>query len=192
MYHEYGHGIHHHSAPTTAGVRIDRQLSEGVGDYVASTLTDNPRMHGIGGCHDNFRSASNHLTFCARGCDRAPPSAACRANSGRPGCSREEEHAAGQVIAAAWWDLRSMLVRRYGQDAGVATADRLFLRFLNKVSTMSSAYQAAIAADDDTDNNPGNGTVHSCEINRAFVNDAPDGVARFPDMKAHAVPCVAR
>jgi len=174
VYHEYGHGIHHHSPATESGIKMDGQVSEGVGDYVSNTITGNPNQRGIYSCHDNFRSSVNKLSYCASGCDLSP---------------RSEVHNAGKVIAAVWWEIRGYMQQRYGKDAGVAQSDRLFLKFLTKVGNMSSTYQAAIAADDDTDNDPSNGTVHSCEINRGFANTDPGAKAHFPRLKGYMVPC---
>jgi hypothetical protein len=176
VFHEYGHGIHDHSVAANSGMRMNAQVSEGVGDYVAATLTDNPLIHGISSCHDNFRNCVNHFSYCDSGCTFGP---------------RSEPHNAGQVIAGTWWEVRQNLIQRYGKEEGVATSDRLFLKFLTKVGNLTSSYQAAIAADDDTDNDPTNGTVHSCEINQAFANNAPGAKMHFPKLKGHLVPCEA-
>jgi len=172
VYHEYGHGIHDHSTPIP-GQRMDSQVSEGIADYVAATITDNPVMRGIFSCNDNFRSCVNSLTYCNRGCDITPAS---------------EVHQAGQVICAVWWEIRQQLIARYGKVRGVATADRIYLKFLTFVGNMFTTYQAAIAADDDIDNDPSNGTTHSCEINKAFANDDPNEPAHFPTLR-NLVPC---
>jgi hypothetical protein len=173
VYHEYGHGIHDHSPPPNSGLDFDGQVSEGVGDYIAATLTGNPNMRGIFACNDNFRSCVNTLTYCERGCDLS---------------SRSEAHDAGQVICAVWWELRQALIARYGEEKGVATADRLHLKFLTRVGDMYSAYRAAIAADDDNDGDASNGTTHSCEINRAFANDVKGSTKHFPTLRT-MVPC---
>jgi hypothetical protein len=174
VYHEYAHGIHAHSTPVDAGVSPDPQVSEGIADYVAATLTGNPNMRGIFGCDDNFRSCVNNLSYCEGGnCD-------FDANS--------EPHAAGQVLCGAWWKLRDQLIARYGNVQGVATADRLHLRFLTFVGNMHSAYQAAIAADDDDDGDPSNGTHHSCEINAAFLDALGPQLPHFPG-QPQRVPC---
>ncbi len=162
VYHEYGHGIHAHSSST-----FDGQVSEGIADFVAATINNHPQITGLTSCGSAFRSCENRLTYCASGCDLSPGS---------------EVHDAGQVICGVLWELREQLVARYGQDLGVATTERIMLKFLTLVGDMDSTYAAAIAADDDSDNDPFNGTLHSCEINRAFADDTPGAVAHFPSL----------
>lgn len=173
IYHEYGHGIHDHSAPPGSGGEMDGQVSEGIADYIAASITGNPNMRGIFSCHDNFRSCVNTLTYCEDGCDMDAYS---------------EVHDAGQVICAVWWEIHEQLVARYGETKGTDKSDRLHLKFLTHVGNMYSAYAAAIAADDDKDNDPSNGTTHSCEINKAFSNTAKGAKAHFPGLKG-MVPC---
>jgi hypothetical protein len=173
VYHEYAHGIHEHSPAASAGLLMDGQVSEGIADYVAATLTGNPNMRGLFACDDNFRSCENNLTFCEDDCDMSDDA---------------EVHDAGQVICAVWWEYRGYLAKRYGNKRGIKKADRHFLRFLTLVGDMHSAYQAAIASDEDPDHDPTNGTVHSCEINRAFANKKKGAVAHFPQLTGR-VPC---
>ena len=172
MYHEYGHGIHEHSPARGSDAMMDGQVSEGIADYIAATITNNPNMRGIFACDDNFRSCANELTYCNddNKCDFSPDS---------------EVHDAGQVICAVWWELRESFIARYGRKVGIPKADAFHLRFLSLVGDMNSAYKAAIAADEDKDKNPKNGTVHSCEINKAFADDLHP---HFPQLKG-MVPC---
>lgn len=184
VYHEYGHGIHHHL--TAAMGAFDVQVSEGAGDYVASTITNDPAMTGLLACKDTLptrnkavmRTCSNHYTYCSdkSKCDTYP---------------KDEPHTAAPIVCGAWWDLRTALSTRYGATEGVAKADALFLKFLTLATTMDKVYTAAIAADDDDDGDPSNGTNHSCEINQAFIGGESDGFAHFPDSIAQKVPCKA-
>lgn len=162
VYHEYGHGIHDNSSDV-----FDGQVSEGIADFTAATIRNSPSIAGIRGCSREFRTCQNDLTYCSGGCDHGPGSPV---------------HASGQVICAVWWELRTLLVERYGYDEGVSVTDKLFLDFLTAVSTMSSAYEATISVDEDDDGDPSNGTRHSCEINRAFANDDAGAIAHFPDL----------
>ena len=173
MYHEYAHGIHEHSPARGSDALMDGQVSEGIADYVAATLTNNPNMRGIFSCKDNFRSCVNEFTYCSDDskCDFSPDS---------------EVHDAGQVICGVWWELRESFIARYGRKVGVPKVDAFHLRFLSLVGDMNSAYKAAIAADEDTDKNPKNGTVHSCEINKAFADELHP---HFTELKG-MVPCV--
>lgn len=163
VYHEYGHGIHHHS-----GGSFDGQVSEGISDYIAATITNQPGIGGLQSCGSFFRHCENDYTYCSSGCDFGPGSPV---------------HSSGQVICAVWWGFRKQLVAMYGYDLGIATADRIFLRYLSLVGNMSSSYDAAIAADDDEDGDPSNGTRHSCELNRAFADDSDGAVAHFPELQ---------
>jgi hypothetical protein len=170
VFHEYGHAIHDHS-----GRYMDGQVSEGIADFVSATIRNDPDIGGIFSCRRSFRSCDNALSFCRRGCDFD---------------SWSDIHQTGQVICAALWEFRQMMVSRYGYDTGVAHTDRIFLRFLTLVGDMHSTYDAAIAADDDDDNNPANGTTHSCELNRAFADDSPGGTNHFPRLRG-VVPSLA-
>ncbi len=176
VFHEYGHGIHEHAPPAEAWVPMDGQVSEGIGDFIAATITNNPKMRGVFSCHDNIRDCENELTFCESGCDFDLYS---------------EAHDAGQVMCGVWWELRQHMVKRYGKKRGVTETDKLHLRFLALVGDMESAYEAAIAADEDADHNPDNGTDHSCQINRAFASDAKGATKHFPQLK-RKVPCQAK
>lgn len=162
VYHEYGHGVHDHS-----GGVFDGQVSEGVGDFIAATITNTPQISGLTSCGAAFRTCQNNYTYCSSGCTFGPGS---------------EVHDAGQIICGVMWEFRQQLIALYGKDLGTANADRIFLKFLNLVGNMTSSYDAAIAADDDDDGNPANGTKHSCEINKAFADDAPGATAHFPDL----------
>lgn len=162
VYHEYGHGIHDNSSDT-----FDGQVSEGIADFTAATIRNSPSIAGIRGCDREFRTCRNNLTYCGSGCDHGPGSPV---------------HASGQVICAVWWKLRELLVERYGYDEGVNITDKLFLDYLTAVTNMSSSYEATISVDEDDDNDPSNGTLHSCEINRAFADDRPGSTPHFPDL----------
>lgn len=181
VYHEYGHGVHHHLSGGKA--TFDPQVSEGAGDYVASTLTNSPDMTGLLKCDEVLptgnknvvRTCANHYTYCSDStkCDTA---------------GSDEPHTTAPIMCGAWWDVRDEFIKRYGQDKGVHKADALFLKFLSLSTKMDAAYSAAIAADEDDDGDPSNGTTHSCEINNAFLG-AANGLPHFPDSLKEAVPC---
>ena len=185
VYHEYGHSVHDHL--TANASTFDGQLSEGISDYISATITNDPNMTGLMDCHSvlpgytTLRTCVNNYTYCSdpRKCNSVPQHISRRLG---------EVHNAAPVICGALWDLRTNLVKRYGEAAGVEKADQLFLRFLRLATDMNSSYTAAIAADEDDDNNPRNGTVHSCEINRAFLG-TNGGTAHFPDAIRQGVPC---
>lgn len=85
-------------------------------------------------------------------------------------------HHNGQIWSAAWWDLRTSLRDLYGRQAGVPIADRLHAQTLRGSPNFSTAYDLAIASDDD-DGDASNGTPHSCLITAAF---ARHGMAPSP------------
>ncbi|HET6343680.1 MAG TPA: M36 family metallopeptidase, partial [Myxococcota bacterium] len=180
VYHEYGHGVHHHLSGMQ---QFDLQISEGAGDYVASTITNNPDMTGLISCKEPLptgnkrmqRTCANHYTYCKeRG--------TCDTFAG------EEAHTTAPVVCGAFWDLRESLIARYGANEGVRQADTLFLKFLSLSTNLDGIYSAAIAADEDDDGDPKNGTKHSCEINAAFLGEGAGLTAHFPDAKLDRVP----
>lgn len=172
VFHEYGHGAHDHL--TWSRATFDPQVSEGVADYFAASITGDPNITGLLGCdavlpgRSTMRTCVNQYTYChGRKCNSFP---------------HDEPHNAAPVLCAALWDLR--------QSLGAPWADQFFLRFMTLASDMNSAYEAAIAADEDEDGDPGNGTDHSCAINRAFLGIGTR-FAHFPDARSRAVPCNA-
>ena len=172
VYHEYGHGIHHHLAASYP--EFDGQLSEGVGDFVSASITGSPDITGLTGCKSVLggmlpRTCENKFTYCAgNSCDSS-------ANDLDP-------HQAAPVLCGAFWDLGKLMAKRYGAAEGKAQTQQLFLKFLVLAGNMDSAYSALISVDDDADQNVLNGTTHSCEINKAFA-------AHFPDVRRNLMPC---
>ncbi len=183
VYHEYGHGIHDHL--TANQYTFDHQVSEGVADYVMATMTNQPNVTGLMGCNailtgrNTKRTCVNHYSFC-RNRQR------CHSFPG------DEPHNSAPIMCGALWELRTAFKAKYGDSAGTLAADQFFLKFLTMVTDMNSAYSAAIAADDDADNDPRNGTDHSCEINQAFLGAGGNSFTHFPDLVRQRVPCVPR
>lgn len=186
VYHEYGHSIHHHLTANNSTFNL--QMSEGVADYAMATITNDPNVTGLTGCNNilsspgsvrpyrpTIRTCVNHYTYCGdTRCDAFPG---------------DEVHHSAPVMCGALWDMRTQLMADLGADDGAEKADQIFLRFLSYATDMSSAYTAAIAADDDDDGDPSNGTNHSCAINKAFLGDDA-GFAHFPGQVIYRVPCV--
>jgi cysteine-rich repeat protein len=150
VYHEFGHSLHGQSY----GFRIDGSLSEGLSDYYAATITDDPAM-GLGFFSGNSNVPLRHID--PEGIEYRYPE---DFDEGRV-------HDSGLIIAGALWDLRKALVARYGQAAGVARADAIFYGVLSRADNIPSSYAEALVADDD-DGNLGNGTPNQCAIDRAF------------------------
>lgn len=169
--HEWGHGFHDHLLPAGLGIeRDERSISEGVGDYVAFTLTESTTIISEITRPDSpnqypGRSAINSLRYPddLRSYDRGD------------GVLVDDVHHNGQIWSGSWWDLRALLGDLHG-PSGIRHADRLHAATLRGAPTFESAYELAIAADDD-DGDPSNGTPHACLITAAF---ARHGLAPAP------------
>lgn len=177
--HEFFHGVHDHLTPNEH--TFDHQVSEGVADFAAAMMSGEPAMTGFMNCDDvmkarsNLRTCINDYTYCrSKRCDSYPG---------------DEPHNAGPVLSGALWELKTQLERRHGLAEGYDKMAAFLIRFLSVVTDMGGAYSAAIAADEDQDDNPANGTVHSCEINHAFLQTGK-GKGHFPNSRRQAVPCV--
>ncbi|HLU65949.1 MAG TPA: M36 family metallopeptidase [Kofleriaceae bacterium] len=168
--HEWGHGLHDHLLPAGLAPTFDeteRAISEGVGDYVSASMLDDPRVR-----VDAILAPGASVTIEPRLADnqlRYPDD--LRTTQ----LGSADVHWNGQIWSGTFWDLRAGLRDRYGA-AGVRMADDLHARVLRASPTWASAYDLAIALDDD-DEDPGNGSPHSCEINAAF---AAHGLAPSP------------
>lgn len=174
IYHEYGHALIHHSGNEQSHTTA---LHEGYADVIASYVSGKPAIRDINpGCTDTLRTCVNTYSYCKIGCDYS---------------GWDEGHSSAQVICGTWWELRERLMKRYGEKLGAHTATRLFLAHLELIGNdMPDTYAAAIAADDDNDGDPSNGTDHSCEINAAYANPDPGAIPHFPEL-AGMVPCKA-
>jgi MYXO-CTERM domain-containing protein len=151
VFHEFGHGFHHHSIQPGVGER-DRATGEGVSDYFASTFTDDPAM-GRGFFHSG--QPLRHID--PDGFEHVWPDHI-----------HPDPHQTGLIIAGALWDMRTLLIGKHGKEAGVALADKLFAQALRSTTDIPSMYPEILAADDD-DGNLDNGTPNVCEITNAFA-----------------------
>ncbi|MCY0989423.1 hypothetical protein OV203_19945 [Nannocystis sp. ILAH1] len=151
VYHEYGHGVHDHAIIQGVG-NFDPSLSEGVSDYLAATIVDDPAM-GIG-FFLNDPGPLRHID--PNGSEAVWPDDI----AGDP-------HTTGLIIAGALWDLRKALVEDQG-PGGVAHADHLYYESIRRAVDIPSMYFEALAADDD-DGDLANGTPNQCLINAAFA-----------------------
>ncbi|MEQ9322010.1 MAG: hypothetical protein RIF41_22770, partial [Polyangiaceae bacterium] len=149
VYHEFGHGFHHHAVILGSG-QFDSPLSEGASDFIAATFTGDPGM-GRGFFYTN--APLRHID---------PPSPAHW-----PEDITEAPHGTGLIIGGALWDLRELLVAKYGELAGVTLVNQLYYDALRNASDIPSMYVEVLAADDD-DGNLENGTPNVCEIAEAF------------------------
>ncbi len=149
VYHEFGHGFHHHAIVFGAG-NFDPALSEGLSDYYATSLTGDPGM-GRGFFYDDEPLR-----------DIDPQGEALW-----PEHVSSDPHETGLIIAGALWDLRKLLVEKHGEDAGKQLNNELFYAAARTSADIPSSFPEVLAADDD-DGNLANGTPNVCEIIDAF------------------------
>jgi cysteine-rich repeat protein len=148
VYHEFGHGFHHHAVILGSG-EFESALSEGVSDYLAATITSDPGM-GRGFFYTN--APLRHLD---------------NADHVWPDDIKQDPHGTGLIIGGALWDLRKNLIAKHGEAEGRALTDKLFYEAMSSASDIPSMYPEILAADDD-DGNLANGTPNVCEIVEAF------------------------
>ncbi len=143
VYHEFGHGYHQALTNNVVG-----SVGEGTGDYLAATILDDPVVgRGFSTNGSGIRRIDQNRSF--------------------PNDYTGQVHSDGLIWGSAMWDLREALQQKHGEVQGRRIADRIFVLALTQGPSLSSAYPAVLSADDD-DNNPGNGTPNSCEINAVF------------------------
>ena len=149
VYHEVGHSVHRQSLIPGVG-SFDGALSEGISDYLAATIVGDSGM-GRG----FFYSEEPLRELNPVGFERVWPQ------------DGGEIHKAGMIIGGALWDLRSLLMEKYGPAEGIRRADVIFYEGTRRAVDMPSMYGAALLVNDD-DGNLANGTPDGCEINQAF------------------------
>ena len=150
VFHEFGHALHYHSYLLGGGV--DSALSEGLADFNAANITEDPGVgRGFYYTDDPVRELDppGHEWTWPQDVIAVDP------------------HQTGLIISGALWDLRGALVRDLGHTAGVAQTEAIFAGILQRAADIPSSYMAALVADDD-DANLGNSTPHYCAIERAF------------------------
>jgi uncharacterized protein (TIGR03382 family) len=160
VYHEFGHSLHGQSYIPGMGA-FEYAFSEGLSDYYAATLTDDPAMgRGFLLTDDPLR----HID---------PPGR----EATWPDDVHQDPHVTGLIFAGAMWDLRKELIAVMGKQAGVAHADRLLYAAVQRAADIPSTYPAILAEDDD-DGNLANGTPNQCLIDRAFSSHGLTGSAQ--------------
>jgi MYXO-CTERM domain-containing protein len=147
--HEFGHSVHANSIIPGVGA-FEQGLSEGIADYLASTIADDPGMgRGMFFSDQPLR-------------DIDPPDTEYKWPD-----DIGEAHDTGRIISGALWDLRKALVAKLGKDAGVATSDHLWFEGIRRATDIPTMYGAVLVGDDD-DGDLSNGTPNVCEIDAAF------------------------
>ncbi len=151
VYHEFGHGFHHHSIILGAG-QFEPALSEGLSDYLAATITGDPK------------TAPGFYYSAAPLRDIDPDNGEFE----WPFDIHYDPHQTGLIISGALWDLRKLLVTEHGPEAGAALTNQLYAQAIQTAADIPSMYAEILAADDD-DGNLENGTPNVCEIIEAFA-----------------------
>jgi MYXO-CTERM domain-containing protein len=152
VYHEFGHSAHTQAIIEGVGL-FEGALSEGISDYLASTITDDSglaRGFFVDTPNDPLRESN-------------PPGDEWRWPEDLTG----EVHDDGRIIAGALWDLRELLKAKLGPAAGIARTDHIWFESIRRAVDIPSMYPEALLADDD-DGDLANGTPNECEINLAF------------------------
>jgi MYXO-CTERM domain-containing protein len=148
VYHEFGHSVHAQSLILGVGF-FDVALSEGISDYLSMTITGDPGL-----ARGFYYDETPLRDLDPQGFEYTWPEDA------------GEVHDEGRIIGGALWDLRKLLVAKYGTP-GVFATDRIWYEATRRAVDIPSMYLEALVVDDD-DGNLGNGTPNVCEINAAF------------------------
>lgn len=145
--HEYGHGFHAYSIIQGAGA-FDGALSEGMGDYLAATITGDPAT-----ARGFFVGSDAPLRDIEL--NRVWPE------------DIGEIHQTGRIIAGALWDTRKALIDALGETEGIDLADQLFWAAASRATDIPTSYPEALLMDDDN-GNLADGTPNQCIIDEAF------------------------
>jgi MYXO-CTERM domain-containing protein len=149
VYHEFGHSVHSQSLLPGVGF-FDTALSEGISDYLSATITEDP---GVG--RGFYLDDEPIRELDPDGFEYRWPD------------DRGEVHGEGRIIGGALWDLRKLLIDKYGRDEGIAQSDMIWFEATRRASNIPTMYVEALLVDDD-DGDLANGTPNACEINAAF------------------------
>jgi len=149
IYHEFGHSVHNQSIVPGVGA-FEGALSEGISDYLAATMVDDS---GMGRGFFYTEEALRELD--PDGFEWTYPE------------DNGEIHDAGRIIGGTLWDLRNVLMAKYGPEEGKRRTDVIWYEGTRRAIDMPSMYGAALLANDD-DGNLANGTPDACEINQVF------------------------
>ena len=160
--HEYGHGFHAYSIINGVG-SFDGALSEGMGDYLAATISGDPAT-----ARGFFQGSNDPLRDIE--INRVWPE------------DVGEIHQTGRIIAGALWDARKALITVMGEEQGIDHADQLFWAVASRASDIPTGYSEALLADDDN-GDLSDGTPNQCLIDEAFglhgLGPASDDIGLF-------------
>jgi hypothetical protein len=150
VFHEFGHTLHNQSLIPGMGA-FDAHLSEGLSDFFASNITDDPAM-GRG----FFKSDEPLRQIDPPGLERVYPQD-----------FDLDPHLSGLIIAGALWDLRKRLIAELGITPGIVQTEQIFTGIMQRADDLSTSFTAALIADDD-DADLGNRTPNYCAIESTF------------------------
>ncbi len=167
VYHEFGHSMHAQSIIEGSGT-FDGAFSEGLADYLAASITEDPGM-GRGFFYDDEPLRHIDPIDGPTGGEHVWPN------------DIGEIHYTGLIFAGAMWDLRKLLIEKLGYDEAVVLANRLFYAAVQRAANIPATYAEILAADDD-DGDLSNGTPNICLINQAF------GIHGLRDLQAELTP----
>ena len=148
IYHEWGHGLDFVTG--REGGITDGAFSEGIGDIVATYFTGVSEL--ARGFFINQRNGIRDVSNSARFPD-----------------DQGEVHVEGQIIAGAFWDLKTALQTKYGERRGLHISSELFFRHLLTSDTYQESYLTVLRLDDD-DGDPMTRSPNHCLINKAFAD----------------------
>ncbi|HTL37193.1 MAG TPA: hypothetical protein VL326_28865 [Kofleriaceae bacterium] len=151
VYHEFGHSLHKHSIITGVGA-FDSPLSEGLSDFFAANITEDPVI-GRGFYLDDEGPLRD---IDPVGLERVYPADL-----------DFDDHVSGLIIGGALWDMRKGLINRLGYTAGVARAEKIYTGVMQRADDISTTFDAALLADDDNADLT-DGTPNYCAIENAF------------------------
>jgi MYXO-CTERM domain-containing protein len=149
VYHEFGHSMHANSIIEGVGA-FDGAFSEGLSDFLSASITNDPAM-GVG----FFKSNAPLRHIDPENSENIWPDDVA------------EIHFTGLIFAGAMWDLRKILIEKYGQEDGAALANAYFYGAVQRASSIPATY-AEVVLEDDDDGDLSNGTPNICDINAAF------------------------
>ncbi len=149
VYHEFGHSMHANSIIEGVGA-FDGAFSEGLSDYLAASITGDPAM-GVGFFKNN--APLRHIDPDSK--EHIWPRDVA------------EIHTTGIIFAGTMWDLRKLLITKYGQELGASMTNQYFYGAVQRASSIPATY-AEVLLEDDDDGDLSNGTPNICDINAVF------------------------
>jgi extracellular elastinolytic metalloproteinase len=162
VYHEYTHGLSNRlvGGPNTAGTLTQSQagaMGEAWSDWYAydylvgqGLIPDNPNRSGelVQGLYENFKVVRSEALDCAVGASKKKCPGKKGGKAGHGGYTYgdygkvlgdPEIHADGEIWGQTLWDLRTALIKKYGEAKGMARAELLITNGL-RLSPIQPSY----------------------------------------------------